>query len=70
MPNPKKRQSPSRRDKRRANWKIVLPGLSSCPQCNAPRLPHTVCSSCGFYNGQLVKPPHVKKKEKEQPEAK
>lgn len=24
-------------------------GLTTCPQCRAARLPHTACSSCGYY---------------------
>jgi len=33
-----------------------------CPRCHAPRLPHHVCQSCGFYNGRLVL--EVKEREK------
>ena len=54
MANPKKHHSPSRRDKRRANWKrLALPGQSKCPQCGASHVPHRICSGCGFYNGKL-----------------
>ncbi len=63
MPNPKKKHSPSRRDSRRAsNWKIEAMGVNKCSQCGAPRLPHRICSSCGFYNGELVSPRKEKKK--------
>ncbi|MBI3292895.1 MAG: 50S ribosomal protein L32 [Elusimicrobia bacterium] len=54
MPNPKKHHTASRRDKRRANWKVRLPSLSQCPQCGAAALPHRVCPSCGFYAGRPV----------------
>lgn len=54
MANPKRRHSKSRRDKRRANWKIVPVNLSICPQCNQPKLPHRVCSNCGYYKGRKV----------------
>lgn len=54
MPNPKRRHSKSRRDKRRANWKIVPLSLSTCPQCNQPKLPHRVCENCGYYKGRKV----------------
>jgi len=54
MPNPKSRHTRARRDKRRANWKIELSGLSVCPQCQEPKLPHRVCMSCGTYNGKKI----------------
>jgi len=61
MPNPKKKHSQSRRDSRRAaNWRVSAGNASKCPQCSAARMPHRVCPSCGFYNGELI----VAKKEK------
>lgn len=55
MPNPKRKHSKSRRDKRRsANSKIYLANLSVCPQCKKLRLPHRVCPHCGYYNGKPV----------------
>ena len=54
MPNPKSRHTRARRDKRRANWKLELSGLSVCPQCQEPKLPHRVCMSCGSYNGKKI----------------
>ncbi len=66
MANPKRRHSKSRRDKRRANWKLTQPTLSVCPQCKEPKLPHRVCLSCGYYNGeQIIKTKEEKKKGKE-----
>ncbi len=59
---PKRRHSKSRRDKRRAQWKMKSPGLSRCPQCGASKLPHRVCPECGYYEGREIIPP--KKKEK------
>lgn len=56
MPSPKSKHSKSRRDKRRANWKLTVPGLVECPQCHAMKLPHHVCPVCGFYKeDQLFK---------------
>ncbi len=63
MPNPKKRHSKSRQGMRRANWKISLQSINSCPQCGQPKLPHRICINCGFYNGELILP----KKEKTKP---
>uniref|UniRef100_A0A7C4EQX6 Large ribosomal subunit protein bL32 n=1 Tax=Thermodesulfovibrio aggregans TaxID=86166 RepID=A0A7C4EQX6_9BACT len=52
MANPRHRHTPSRRDKRRANWKINPPNLILCPQCKEPKLSHMVCPNCGFYKGR------------------
>jgi large subunit ribosomal protein L32 len=55
MAVPKKRQSNSRRNKRRANHdRIAPPTVVMCPQCSEPKLPHRVCGSCGYYNGRQV----------------
>jgi large subunit ribosomal protein L32 len=54
MAVPKQRQSHSRTNKRRSTHKITPPGLSECPQCHSPRLPHRVCPECGFYAGREV----------------
>ncbi len=54
MANPKRRHSRTRRDKRRANWKLVPPQLSLCPQCHEPKMPHVMCKNCGYYNGKQV----------------
>ncbi|MEA4882118.1 MAG: 50S ribosomal protein L32 [Clostridia bacterium] len=54
MANPKQRFGKSRTRKRRANWKAEAPSLSVCPQCKKPKLPHTVCAECGYYNGREV----------------
>ena len=63
MPNPKRKHTRMRRDMRRsANWKISAMNSSACPQCGAPRIPHHICPSCGFYNGELIIPKKEKKK--------
>jgi len=63
MPNPKRKHTRMRRDMRRSsNWKIFAANSSSCPQCGAPRIPHRICPSCGFYNGELIIPKKEKKK--------
>jgi large subunit ribosomal protein L32 len=54
MPNPTSRHSRSRRDKRRANWKVSMPNITLCPECQEPKLPHRVCLSCGSYNGKKI----------------
>ncbi len=54
MPLPKRRHSHSRTNKRKANWKLEVPRLVACPSCAKPRLPHTVCPSCGYYGGEIA----------------
>ncbi|MBP9020072.1 MAG: 50S ribosomal protein L32 [Syntrophobacterales bacterium] len=55
MPNPVKRHSKSRRNKRRAHDFITPPITSLCPQCKQPKLPHQACLSCGTYKGREVR---------------
>jgi large subunit ribosomal protein L32 len=57
MAVPKQKQSHSRTNKRRSTHKIDAPSLTTCPQCHAPRLPHRVCSNCGYYAGRQVTEP-------------
>jgi large subunit ribosomal protein L32 len=54
MANPKNRTSKTRKRLRRANYKTTAPTTGACPQCHEPKLPHTVCGNCGFYNGREV----------------
>lgn len=54
MPNPTHRHTRSRRDKRRANWKIEAPSIVLCPECHEPKLPHRICSYCGSYRGRKI----------------
>jgi large subunit ribosomal protein L32 len=54
MPNPKRRHSKARRDKRRAHDHLKSPALSLCPNCHEPKMPHRVCPHCGHYKGKPV----------------
>lgn len=54
MANPTSKHTRSRRDKRRANWKVLSPTIGLCPACQEPKLPHRVCMSCGSYNGKKI----------------
>jgi large subunit ribosomal protein L32 len=54
MPNPTSRHSRARKNKRRANWKISMPNIELCTECQEPKLPHRVCMSCGTYNGKKI----------------
>jgi large subunit ribosomal protein L32 len=54
MAHPKRRHTKTRRDKRRTHDKQEAPNLSTCPQCQQPKLPHRVCMHCGFYKGSEI----------------
>lgn len=54
MPNPKRRHSKQRRDKRRTHWKLDAPSIANCPNCHHPKLHHRVCPNCGHYDGKQV----------------
>ncbi len=54
MAVPKKKVSKARRDKRRAQWKLVLPGMTQCPKCGEYVKTHRVCKACGYYAGEKV----------------
>ena len=54
MAVPKRKTSSARRDKRRANWKLALPGMVKCPKCQAFKLPHRARKACGFYGDKNV----------------
>ena len=54
MPNPKRRHSKARRDKRRAHDAIARPATSTCPNCGEAKLPHRACGHCGYYRGRQV----------------
>ena len=51
---PKNKSSKGRRDKRRANWKMVAPSLAKCSTCGEPVMPHRVCKNCGTYKGKEI----------------
>ncbi len=55
MAVPKRKVSKARRDKRRGQvWKLNAPALSRCTNCGELKVPHRVCSNCGYYNGRQV----------------
>ena len=54
MAVPKRKQTSTRRDKRRATHKAAKARLNQCPRCHSPRLPHRVCPTCGTYAGREV----------------
>lgn len=53
MAVPKKKTSKMKGRSRRASaWRLKSPGRSLCPRCAAVKVPHTVCSNCGWYHGR------------------
>ena len=54
MAVPKKRTGASAQAKRRANWKAIKPTTTTCKNCGATALTHTVCTECGYYKGKAV----------------
>ncbi len=53
-PQPKRKHSKGRRDRRRAHDALLAANLTVCPNCGKMRLPHTVCPNCGQYKGREV----------------
>ncbi len=54
MPEPKRKRSRARRDKRFANKGMKVKSFGACSQCEAPNLPHQICQQCGYYKGRKV----------------
>ena len=54
MAVPKGKISKARRNSRRANWKLEMPGIVECSQCHQMKLAHRVCKHCGYYDGKQV----------------
>ncbi len=67
MAHPKRQHSKQRSRKRRTHWKIALPGLHPCSQCQKLILSHRVCPFCGFYKGEPVVVMASKEKKKKEP---
>ncbi|NLB35030.1 MAG: 50S ribosomal protein L32 [Elusimicrobia bacterium] len=54
MAVPKRRHSKARTRKRRSSKKIKPDTVSVCPQCTSPKLPHRICSECGYYGDKQI----------------
>ena len=50
-PQPKRKLSRGRRDRRRSHLALHTLSLVECSQCHELRLPHHVCLNCGTYDG-------------------
>lgn len=54
MAVPRNRLSNARKNARRAHHAKKAKTLSFCSNCGEQKLPHVVCSSCGFYKGRSI----------------
>lgn len=56
MPNPKRRHSSTRRDKRRTHYKATPQTISICPETGVAHVRHTAYTSEGnlYYKGKLI----------------
>jgi large subunit ribosomal protein L32 len=54
MPNPKRKHSKARKGMRRAHQSLMALNFSVCPRCHAEKLPHRICSNCGYYKGSAA----------------
>jgi large subunit ribosomal protein L32 len=54
VPQPKRKISKGRRDRRRAHDALDPINLVQCSNCGEMRLPHTVCTNCGHYQGREI----------------
>ena len=54
MAHPKRRQSKTRKAKRRTHDKAVAPTLAICLNCGACHIYHPVCPKCGYYRGKIA----------------
>jgi large subunit ribosomal protein L32 len=61
-PQPKRKTSPGRRDRRRAHDALQSNNLVQCTNCGELRLPHRVCPNCGHYKGREIIEPSKEKK--------
>ena len=54
MAVPKRQKSKMRIRQRRGQKKAEIFSTATCPDCGAPRPNHSVCPSCGRYNGRQI----------------
>ncbi len=57
MAHPKSRISKTRKRKRRTHYKLEAPNVVACSNCGAPKLPHHICGSCGYYRNRVILAP-------------
>lgn len=46
----------SKRNMRRSHDALKAVASNECPDCGELKLPHHICSACGFYRGREIVP--------------
>lgn len=54
MAVPRNRMSNARKNSKRAHHAKKPKGFTACPNCQNPRLPHTICQGCGNYGDRNI----------------
>lgn len=54
MAVPKRKTGRAKTNSRRSSHSLEAPARSVCPNCSEPKMPHRVCTNCGFYDGREV----------------
>jgi large subunit ribosomal protein L32 len=54
MAVPKKKVSHGRKRRRQSHMAMSKAHWGECPHCTAPKMPHRVCLSCGFYEDREI----------------
>lgn len=54
VPQPKRKHTSGRRDRRRSHDALTATTVVTCPNCGEVRPAHTVCPNCGHYQGREV----------------
>jgi large subunit ribosomal protein L32 len=65
-PLPKRKIAHARQGERRQHLKLTVQALMECSQCHNPKMPHTACSTCGYYNGREAVAVETKEKKKKE----
>lgn len=54
MAVPRNRHSNARKNSKRSHHAKKPHTLAICENCKNPRMPHTICPSCGVYANRMV----------------
>ncbi|MCE5319141.1 MAG: 50S ribosomal protein L32 [Parachlamydia sp.] len=54
MAVPRNRHSNARKNSKRSHHAKKPKQISKCGNCGSPRLPHTLCQSCGAYGNRIM----------------
>lgn len=54
MAVPRNRMSNARKNSKRAHHAKKPRSLSTCSNCDTPKMPHVLCHACGYYGDRLV----------------